>query len=103
MWNLPGPGIKPMSTTLQGGFFFGLFIYVCVCIGCIYTCIYVNIYMRVLAVLGLGCYSGFSVAVASRGYSPVAVQTLLTVVASLISEFRLQGARDSIVAARGLS
>ena len=52
-----------------------------------YICVY--IYVRVLPVLGLGCYLGFSVAVVSRGYSLVAVRVLLTVVASLVSEYRL--------------
>ena len=36
-----------------------------------------------LALLGLCCYEGFSLVVASRGYSPVAMHELLTVVASL--------------------
>ena len=39
-----------------------------------------------LAVLGLHCCSGFSLVVASRGYSLVAVLGLLIVVASLITE-----------------
>ena len=36
-----------------------------------------------LALLGLCCYEGFSLVVASRGYSPVAMHELLTVVTSL--------------------
>ena len=39
-----------------------------------------------LAVLGLHCCMGFSLVVASRGYSLVAVCRLLTVVASLAAE-----------------
>ena len=39
-----------------------------------------------MAVLGLHCYSGFSVAAVSRGYSPAAVCRLLIVVASLVAE-----------------
>ena len=79
-----------MSTALQGGFFFGLFIYVCVCIGCIYTCIYVYIYIYAC----IGCVGSWLLfwlfcSCSKQGYSPVAVRMLLTVVASLISEFRL--------------
>ena len=39
-----------------------------------------------LAVLGLCCCTGFSLVVASGGYSPVAVPGLLIVVASLVAE-----------------
>ena len=39
-----------------------------------------------LAVLGLCCCTGFSLVVASGGYSPVAVHGLLIVVASLVAE-----------------
>ena len=53
----------------------------------VFACLYM--YVCVLAVLGLGCYLGFSVAVVSRGYSLVAVRGLLTVVASLVSDYRL--------------
>ena len=42
-----------------------------------------------LAVLGLHCCSGFSLVVTSRGYSLVAVQGLLIVVASLAAEYKL--------------
>ena len=41
--------------------------------------------------------------VASRGYSPVAMHRLRIVVASLIAEQELQGARASVVVAHGLS
>ena len=42
-----------------------------------------------LAVLGLSCCMGLSLAAVSRGYSLVALHRLLTVVASVISEHRL--------------
>ena len=42
-----------------------------------------------LAMLGLCCCSDFSLAVESRGYSPVAVHRLLIAVASLVAELRL--------------
>ena len=44
-----------------------------------------------LVVLGLPCCVGFSLAVASGGYSLVAVHGLLIAVASLAVEHRLQG------------
>ena len=42
-----------------------------------------------LAMLGLHCFVGFSLVVASRGYSPVAVREFLLAVASLVEEHRL--------------
>ena len=39
-----------------------------------------------MAVLGLCCYMGFSLVVASGGYSLAAVHRLLTAVASLLAE-----------------
>ena len=54
-----------------------------------------------LVVLGLHCWVGFSLAAASRGYSLVAVEGFLTVVASLILEHGLQGAGSAVV--HGLS
>ena len=51
-----------------------------------------------LAVLGLHCCSGFSLVVASRAYSLVAVHGLLTAVASLVAEHRLQGAWAGVAA-----
>ena len=79
-----------------------MFIYACVCIGCVYTCIDVYIYVCVLAVLGLGCYSCFSVAVASRGYSLVAGRKLLIAAASLVVEHSLWSVQASVVGAPGL-
>ena len=55
-----------------------------------------------LAVLGLPCCSGFSLVAASRGYSLIAMQRFLIVVASLAAERRLWGAQASVVAAPGL-
>ena len=45
-----------------------------------------------MAVLGLRCSHRHFLAVASRAYSPFMVPGLLTVVASLVEERRLQGA-----------
>ena len=42
-----------------------------------------------LTVLSLHCCMGFSLVVASKSYSPVAVRGLLIVVASLVVEHRL--------------
>ena len=56
----------------------------------------------VLAVLGLRRCLGFSLVVASGGYSLAAVHGLLTAVASLVVEHRLQRA-GSVFVAYGLS
>lgn len=47
------------------------------------------IFFLCLAVQGLGCCVGFSLAVANRGYFLVVVCGLLLVVASLVAEQRL--------------
>ena len=52
--------------------------------------IFKNNYL-LLAVLGLHCFGGFSLVVASGGYSLVAVHGLLTVVASLVTELKPEG------------
>ena len=54
-----------------------------------------------LAVLGLCCSTGFSLAVEDGGYSIVVVCGLLAVAASLV-EHRLQDTQASAAAARGL-
>ena len=56
-----------------------------------------------LAVLGLGCYVGFSLVVVSRGYSLAVERGLLIVAASLVAELRLQGVPASAAVAHGLS
>ena len=58
-----------------------------------------------LAVLGLHCWSGFSLVAASGGYSLVVACRLLIAVVSPVAEHRLQGmvAWASGVAASGLS
>ena len=56
----------------------------CVCIR-VFLFLLVSIYLRV-AVLGLRCCAGFSLVVASRGYSRIAVHGLLIAVASLVAE-----------------
>ena len=53
--------------------------------------------------LGDCCCLGFSLVVASRGYSLVAVHRLLTTVASLVEERGLEGTRASVVEAHGFS
>ena len=53
--------------------------------------------------LGVHCCSDFSLVVAGGGYSPVGLCGLLTAVASLPAELRLQGAQASLVATHGLS
>ena len=50
--------------------------------------IYISLFM---AALGLGCCSGFSPVVVSRGRSPVAVRGPLIAEASPVAEHRLQG------------
>ena len=45
---------------------------------------------------------GFSLAAASRGYSPAAVFRLPFTMASLVAEHRLSGVRASVVVAPGL-
>ena len=52
--------------------------------------------------LGLHGRAGFSLVVASRGYSLAAVGRLLTAVASLVAEWAL-GVQVSVVVPRGLS
>ena len=54
------------------------------------------------SVLGLPCCWGFSLVVASRGYSLVVLCRLLMAVASLVGEHRLQGAQASVVELSGL-
>ena len=49
-----------------------------------------------MAVLGLGCCTGFSLVVESRGYSVVVVHGLLIVVTSLV-EHMLYGVWASVV------
>ena len=56
-----------------------------------------------LAVLGLRCCVGFSLAVTSGGYPLPVLCRLLTAVASLVAENGLQRARASAVVARGPS
>ena len=55
-----------------------------------------------LAALGLCCCVGFSLVVVSRGYSIVVVRQLLILVASLVVEQGLKGARASVVASPGI-
>ena len=59
------------------------FLCVCVCVCDFFLKQFVQLF---LAVLGLGCCVGFSLVVASRGYSQVAMRGLLTVVSSLVAK-----------------
>ena len=52
--------------------------------------------------LSLHCCSGFPLAASSGGYTVVAVHGLLIVMASLVVENGLQGARASVVVVHGL-
>ena len=56
-----------------------------------------------MAVLGLRCCMGFSLAAASRGCSLVAVHKPLISTAPVVAEHRLQGAWALVAAACGLS
>ena len=71
--------------------------------------LFIILLILIFAALGLRCCTGFSLAVASRGYSLDAVCELLTVVASPIAEQGSSAGRlpylqhmDSAVAAPGL-
>ena len=70
-----------------------------------YNTVFLNIIslILILALLGLCCCMSISLVAVSRGYSPVVVHELLIVVASLVAEHELSGARASVAAARGLS
>ena len=56
-----------------------------------------------VAVLGLGCWVGFSQAAVSRVYALVVVRGFLTELASLVVEHGFQGAQASAVVAGGFS
>ena len=70
----------------------------------IYICKYVIILFiyLFLAVLGLQCWVGFSLAAATGGYSLVLVHRLLMAVASLVAEHGPWGTGTSAVVAPGL-
>ena len=76
MWDLPGPGIGPVSPALAGGFFFFFFF------------IYLFIYLF-LAVLGLRCCAQAFSGCGEWGLLFVAVRGLLIAVASLVVEHGL--------------
>ena len=60
---------------------------------------YSILFIYLLAVLGLHCCMGFSLAVVSRGYSVFVVCGFLIVLASFIMDHGLYGARSSVLAA----
>ena len=76
----PGEPLNQSFWSLRHCFFFFFFFF-------LKSFIYNFIYL--LAVLGLHCCTGFSLAVASRGYSLVAMSELLIAVASLVAKHRL--------------
>ena len=78
MWDLPGPGIEPVSPALAGGFFLKRLEF-----------IYLFIYLF-MAVLGLRfCAWAFS-SCGKRGPLFIVVHGPLTIAASLVVEHRLQ-------------
>ena len=68
---------------------------------CSADCFFWKIIYLFLDVLGLSCYEGFSLAVASGGYPLAAVHRLLIAVA-FVAERRLWEVWASAAAARGL-
>ena len=70
MWDLPGPGLEPMSPALAGGFLF-----------------FFNYYF--LFALGLRCCTRAFSSCSERGLLFVVVHMLLIVVASLVVEHGL--------------
>ena len=85
MWDLPGPGLEPVSPALAGGFsttappgkpeesFFSFTLF----------------YFLFFAALSLRCCSQAFSSCGERGLLFVAVHGLLTVVASLVAEYGL--------------
>ena len=85
MWDLPGPGLEPVTPALAGGFFFFFF--------------FLFIYLF-LDVLGLSfCARAFS-SCGERGPLFIAVRGPLTVAASLVAENKLQTRRLSSCGSR---
>ena len=78
MWDLPGPGIKPISPALAGGVFF----------------FFLSLDLKkkknlFLAVLGLFCCTWAFSSCGEQGLLFVAVRVLLIMVASLVAEHGL--------------
>ena len=80
---MPGAGLVISPSTLT-------FIKILGCSHCIHFFFLILFMDLVLAVLGLHCCVGFSLVAVSRGNSLVAIHGLLTVVAFLVAEHRLQ-------------
>ena len=78
VWDLPGPGLEPVSPALAGGFFFFL--------SFLKKKNYLFIY---LAALGLRCCARAFSSCSERGLLFVAVRGLLIAVASLVAEHSL--------------
>ena len=77
MWDLPGPGIKPVSCALAGDSFFSFF----------FKFIYFTYLF--LAALGLRCCTRAFSSYSEQGLLFVAVRGLLIAVASLVGEHGL--------------
>ena len=78
MWDLPRPGIEPVSPALAGGFFFFCFTEI------------LFIYFLFLAALGLCCCAWVFYSCGEQGLLFIALHGLLVVVASLVAEHGLQ-------------
>ena len=77
MWDLPGPGLEPVSPALGGRFLFYKFIY-----------LFIYLFLS-LAVLGLCCCAQAFSNCGEQGLLFIAVRRLLIVVASLVAEHGL--------------
>ena len=90
MWDLPNPGIKPMSSALAGGFLpLSHQESPKVCF----------LFNSRLSWLGLHCFEGFSLAATSGDYSLVTMYGLLSAVVSLVSAHGLSSCRFSCLVA----
>ena len=82
MWDLPGPGLEPVSPALAGGFL------TTVPTGK-YPFPFFSLFYLFLAVLGLCCCAWAFSSCSERGLLFVAVRRLFIVVASLVAEHGL--------------
>ena len=83
-----------VPTVLEYWFYFYCFSLCSLC----FSALEVSFYFLLMAVLGLCCCTGFSLVAACGGYSPVALQELLTVVSPLVCS---TGSRAEASAAAG--
>ena len=87
-----------VPTVLEYWFYFYCFSLCSLC----FSALDVSFYFLLMAVLGLCCCTGFSLVAASGGYSPVALQELLTAAAPLVCSTGSR-AQASAAVAHGLS